>query len=422
MTNVLGGGLGGRYTDPSRLRTTSVSADDRKIARKYPTSPGSAYHLASGKTSTRPKPRAVSPLKVSSRMPSGPTAISGGQRAATPTGWLDQVKPKSFAPTQVAQFNPAALPGDGARTTAAQGQASLAQQGDWGLNAAAMAQVGLIKDWTNDAVEAAGESAIGRGMGRSGSYDAVRVDAAQEGALQAANQMAQAAAEQGRLNQEVAIKNAELGTSVSLENASMINEYAMFLRQQGLAEYEVQQNVNLAYKQFDEGRRQFEENHALDTTQANRGYQMDRLGYNEGIRQFNETAGTARYNAQTGRYDAETGRYSAEQGAGLGWAELAAQQDQFGQTMSFERQKFEQQLEVERQAALNAGEDPAMVNARVNAERLKWQMDQGAADRAFSGGMNPNSYTSNPAGLAYLRQQYPWLFTQNGNAPAGMTG
>ena len=53
------------------------------------------------------------------------------------------------------------------------------------------------------------------------------------------------------------------------------------------------ESERLAYLSFDQSNQQFQDTYALDTTKANRDYQLQGLNYNEGQRQYNATAAAA---------------------------------------------------------------------------------------------------------------------------------
>jgi hypothetical protein len=97
---------------------------------------------------------------------------------------------------------------------------------DWGINAAAESQVQLIKDWmVNELIPAAREQEIARGMARSGVAMELEADQTRVAALEADRVMSAAAAEQGRLNQEVTLQNAALALEREKADQSALLEY-----------------------------------------------------------------------------------------------------------------------------------------------------------------------------------------------------
>lgn len=105
--------------------------------------------------------------------------------------------------------------------------------------------------------------------------------------------MAQAAAEQGRLNQQVAIASAnnQLAREQSNQGALLTQDqirsgYDTTMRDLILNASKANAANNLAYLGFDENARQFNQTLAQQQTQANRDYQMGRLGYNQKDQQY----------------------------------------------------------------------------------------------------------------------------------------
>lgn len=310
----------------------------RRQASPAPT-PAPKYNAQQIKVNSAP----ISQIKATYRTPSkGKNYTAKALMAGTPKGWIAAQGPRATtdlaAPTIMgAPSNPAYAPQGS--TAMGAGIGEIAQQ-DWGMNAAAQAQIALLMASQQQNVQAARESEVSRGMGRSGIALGVEANVNRLGALDAQNAMAQSAAEQGRLNQEVAIasagnvldretanqnsrdRNSELAVSydnlkgrlaldTEMANADTQLAYSQFNEAKRAAaeaealartaaDREYQTNalkmnqddrqfgadLRFKYAGLDESSKQFRDQLALNKTDSNRGYQMDRLGYNQGERQF----------------------------------------------------------------------------------------------------------------------------------------
>jgi hypothetical protein len=132
-----------------------------------------------------------------------PPGYSGASQSATPAH-----------PPRVSTALTSAIRGAGSGTGAS-GYGNIAApvgeaaMGPWGMNEAAAKQVALVKDWMlNELIPAAREQEAARGMLNSGIAMGVEAQARRKAALEADSIMADAAAEEGRLNQQVALSNA----------------------------------------------------------------------------------------------------------------------------------------------------------------------------------------------------------------------
>lgn len=196
------------------------------------------------------------------------TSWLGG--AATPAAAPAAAAPAQVA-TQIPQITGSTSPlyqfsGGGAINS----NVGIAALQDWGLNAAANAQAALLREGQANNVMAAREQEISRGMGRSGVAQGVEANVYRLGDLDIQKVLADAAAEQGRLNQQVAINNSNnaLGREQSNQSAGLQSDtirsgYDQFLRSLALDTQTADAGNRLAYLGYDQGRSEFGQQQAL---------------------------------------------------------------------------------------------------------------------------------------------------------------
>jgi len=241
--------------------------------------------------------------------------LQAGRAAKVPTGWLGQVAAQvTKAAPALAAYQSTTPDYEFQGGGAIGSNVGIAQTGDWGLDAAALAQVDLIKSWGESNMAAVGESEIGRGMGRSGNYDAARAVEMDKSRMEATSQMANAAAEAGRINSGIVQSNAanqlqreQANQSALLSRDQIQSGYRTDMEAGALAAWNANTDARLAYSNLDENARQFNNQLAQTMTEANRSYQGQQQGFNEGMREFNNTESRLRTDGtrgyQQGRMD-----------------------------------------------------------------------------------------------------------------------
>jgi hypothetical protein len=186
----------------------------------------------------------------------------------------------------------------------------VAQQ-DWGMDAAAQAQIALLQDSNAANVAAVREQEIARGMGGSGVAIGAEANQDRLGQLDINNTLAQSAAEQGRLNQQVALQNGTVSLDLAKANQATTTaetqlrvSYDQFMRQYALDTQMGNASTRLAYANFAESQRQYDNTLAQQRTIADRDYQMQRLTFNQGGSQFAATLAANNANSAADRQQA----------------------------------------------------------------------------------------------------------------------
>lgn len=320
--------------------TTSVSAMDRNLtwAGKTLDPLTTAYHTAKqapGRWAANAASRVRGTVVAADRGVTLPKWLQAAPGApAAFNGYVDKMPDYNFA-----QLTPM-----GSNVGQAQTQS-------WGMDAAAQAQLGLIKDWGNENMVAAGEGEIARGMGRSGAYDAVRFREADRARMEGAKAIADAAAEQGRLNQQVVLQNA--GNELARERANrelqqsqdaMASAYDQWRQERDANIWYKNADQNLAYNQFNEGQRQFNAD----------------LGFRQGSSDRDYATAMARLAEDSRQFD-----------TGLGWDKSK---------FSLEQEAAIKQAQAQAEAAKY---DPGYLNAQVNQQKAQDQMTRWYMDRMY---------------------------------------
>ena len=402
MATAYGGGaLRNQYRG---IGLPPLTPSDRTTpAQKLNATQGPPSWMANSSAMMQAPQKAMIPTGGGSGMFGGytpPPAGRAGSFLDTDPSWLRNIQPMRVDPTAFSAFNGSGVNGSAdpmqfnAVTVGDRGTIS---PQDWGLDAAARAQVDLIRDWGQQNMAAAAQSEIARGMGRSGSYDAVQAREMDISRMEAANQMAQAAAEQGRLNQETAIASAGNRTQRDIAQGQLeqaYNElqanYDLGIRNFELEAWVQNQEQELSRLQFDEGKRQFNYDLAQRQTQDNRGYQMDRLDFSEGQRQYDNSYGL---NA-----------WDMGQGHQLGWADLSWQQQEAAMRANLDLQLGQMQYGGD-----SFGNQMDMMNYMLDRDKLNSQNEQWFAERAYGADpkfpwMDPVNGEIDPNLAAFLRE------------------
>ena len=405
-----------------------------------------------------------------------PAAIS---LKGTPTGQLGQVAASKVTPLQfnayggshVGDYN---FTGGGAingNTGQADVNAGQVAQGDWGIDPGklqivqgvgqvgsaadvmqgAKAAANVIHDWGTTNADAAGASAIDRGMGRSGVYDAARIAENYKADLAVQQAYGDAAAKQGELDNSVALQNGQMAYNVA--NANQGAEQAAMLQRAGLNQGVALQNGSqiadltkynagtqadiakanqsaglqadsirsgynmnqqqldqkswvdqsaqrLGYSNSDRQQQQFNDSLAQTQTQANRDYQMNQLQYSNGQYEFGQNNALARTAADRGyqqqglNYNEGIRQYDTSQNL----AQWVAQQS----VLNNQNQLAQNASQYGQTAGYNAGQDAIRNNQSQQQINMQGQPSGNNASARVSA-------ASAFAGNAYLQGKFPDL-------------